>query len=426
MSHDVAGKRKQGGGFWGIINKCQPVEGVSGLPKWLLRASSAKALKESTGTKLLVLGFDGPSNWQKHLAVSVAENFFAAISNGELRVEIDDTYTLDQQTISEFFERANIRKIIDNLPGEPEQFDNSKNYLRAFRGGTDIIIEDTERLHLGFCKLQILVSEGLPKKVCVLRNGMFITDSLPGLKSFSDFKDFVAVFYCQSQKGNELLRAMEPPRHDAFEPPLLATKSEQVKGAQALRDLAKWVRDELKRHAKDPVSEVTEIDDLKDFFSDEGASDTGKGAEEINPYGDVIIRARPFKLTTETNSEEGDGNEDGGGRGKGSGGGDGTGGRRRGADSPPAIVDINNVRAIITSATARKLALTPVKSGKISIHVKEAGADSDYDTAICKTNKGTISDDGVVIDVKAGKRVTLNVELKEEFTGALKVVAYEV
>ena len=95
---------------------------------------------------------------------------------------------------------------------------------------------------------------------------------------------------------------MEPPRHDDFEPPLLPTKDEQTKGRTALRDLASWVRDALKRHAKDPVSEVTEIDELKDFFGDEGDSDTGKGTEEINPYGDVIIRAKPIKSQVKTSS----------------------------------------------------------------------------------------------------------------------------
>ena len=130
----------------------------------------------------------------------------------------------------------------------------SKNYLKAFQGSTEVITEETESLHLGFCQVRILIGEGLPKKVCALRNGMFITDGLAGLKSFSDFKEFVAVFHCQSQKGNELLRAMEPPRHDHFEPPLLPTRAEQAKGRAALHDLATWVRDVLKRHAKDPVS----------------------------------------------------------------------------------------------------------------------------------------------------------------------------
>ena len=100
MSHDSDGKHKQGVGFWGIRDKCQPVIGVSHtLPKWIQRANSETDLPTSKGSKLTVLGFDAVQNWQAHLAVSVAENFFGAISEGKLRVEVDSEYILDQTSI---------------------------------------------------------------------------------------------------------------------------------------------------------------------------------------------------------------------------------------------------------------------------------------------------------------------------------------
>ncbi|MBA0902694.1 MAG: hypothetical protein H0Z26_03535, partial [Candidatus Nitrotoga sp.] len=97
-----------------------------------------------------------------------------------------------------------------------------------------------------------------------------------------------------------------------------------------------------------------------------------------------------------------------------------------GSGSQQPQVEINNVRAIPTGTMSRKLGLTPVKSGKISIYVKEAGADSDYEVNITKTNKGTIEAGGVVIDAVAGVRLTLDIELNDNFAGALKVVAHEI
>lgn len=442
MSHDQDGKRKQGVGFWGIKERCQPVEGVnSKLPTWIQRANKISALSSSKGSKLTILCFDAAKNWQEQLAVSVAENFFGAILDGNLQVEIEDKFVLDRKAVSDFFNSGSIKALIEKekLKGEPEQFDNCRNYLATMRGGTEVITEESEMQHLGLCQVKILIGEGLPKKVCALRNGMFITDSLAGLKNFSDFKEFVAVFHCQSKKGNELLRAMEPPRHDDFEPDRLPTREEQLKGKAALRDLAVWIRDMLKRHAKDPVSEVTEIDELKDFFGDEGNGDSGAGAEEINPYGEVIIRAKPISTKPkspktsdagiDSGNEEGTG-EDGGGA-NGAGGGDGEGGEGdgeggTGGGAHKSFVDIDNVRAILVGDNARRLALTPVKSGKISIHVKEAGADSDYDISIVKANSGALTSGGVVLDVVAGTRVVLDVELNQKFGGALKVVAYEI
>jgi hypothetical protein len=439
MSHDSDGKRKQGVGFWGIRNKCQPVIGVSQvLPKWIQRANSDAELPTSKGSKLTVLGFDAVQDWQAHLAVSVAENFFGAISDGKLRVEVDGLYTLDQTTIHEFFENDNIKALIKNLPNEPDQFDNSRNYLAAHHGGIEVIIEETEQRELGLCQLKILIGDNLPKKVCALRNGMFITDSLNRLKIFSDFKDFVAVFHCQSTKGNELLRNMEPPRHDNFEPARLPTKEEKKRGKKALEDLAVWVKEMLKKHAKDPVSEVTAIDELKDFFGDEGDGDSGNATEEINPYGKVIIRAKPIRTKAKAGDIVGEGIDggdgtggEGGGGGAGKGGGDGLGGQGdgeggEGGGSQKAMVDINNVRAILSGSKTRKISFTPVTSGRIILHVKEAGADSDYDVSIVKAGQAALLKGGMILDVQAGTRVNVDIELNQEFSGALKVVAHEI
>lgn len=452
MSHEREGKLRQGVGFWGVRKKCQPVAGVTPeLPNWLQRAAKEEDIPKSKGSTLTVLGFDAVLNWQTHLAVSVAENFFGAISDGKLRVIIAEKYTLDQTSIFEFFEDNEVRKKIEDLKDEPEQFDNCKNYLLAHQGGLEVITEESEQRELGLCQIKILIGENLPKKVCALRNGMFITDGLNGLKRFSDFKDFVAVFHCQSTKGNELLRWMEPPRHDDFEHARLATKKEQQRGKKALHELAEWIKSVLRTHAKDPVSDVTTIDELKDFFGDEGNGESGKGNEEINPYGEVIIRAKPIRTrmkVPETSGNSGGdvvdnrvGEDDGGSDGsentgeRGRAGAGGTGNDKgeseaeagdNGAGNLKAMMDINNVRAISVAANKRRIAFTPVSSGKIVLHVKEAGADSDYPGSIVKSSLGELSTGGVVLQVKAGVRVSVDIELNQNFSGALKVVAREI
>lgn len=442
MSHDIGGQRKQGIGFWGVKEKCQPIVGVSEyVSEWINRSNNSSDLAISKGTKLSILCFDTQKSWQEHLAVSVAENFFAAISDGKLRVEIDNKYELDQKTISQLFnddKATKIKSLISDQKNEPEQFDNCNDYLSAHQGGIEVIVEESQRKTLGLCQLRILVGENLPKKVCILRNGMFITDNLSGLKSFSDFKDFVAVFHCQDKIGNALLRAMEPPRHDDFEVNLLPTKEEQIKGKKALKEISDWVRECLKRHAKDPVSDVTEIDELKDFFGDEGDSDTGKGTEEINPYGNVIIRGKPIKTRLQATEQSGQDAEAGddlgekGGRsdvGTGTGNGNGEVGSDEGSSggvSQKSLVQINNVRATLSGSKSRKISFTPTMLGKIILNVKQAGADSDYDVLIIKAESGEIKNGGLVLEAVVGQRISLNIELNQEYPGALKVMAYEI
>lgn len=438
MSHNKNGYRKQGVGFWGAIDKCKPISGISAIiPVWMARANNIKELPLNKGTKISILCFDPAKYWEEILAASVAENFFGAIIEGKLRVKISDKYDLNEATIIEFFENKAIRKTIESLKNEPEQFDNCSNYLAALTNKTEVFIEESQTKGLGLCQIRILINEGLPKKVCALRNGMFISDSLNRLKSFSEFKEFVAVVQCLNQKGNQLLRAMEPPRHDDFEPDRLTTKEDQKRGAKALAELAKWIREMLKRHAKDPVSEVTEIEELKDFFGDEGDKGSGSGAEEINPYGDIIIRAKQIKqnfyaATAGDGDGKGDGDGgDGGGGGAGKGGGHGQGGKGSsgggtggGTQKPNARLD--NIRSIIETKKSRKIAFTPEHTGNIALQFMEAGSDSDFFVEAVKTDQGEIKDGKIILNSVAGKRYNLSVELNEDFTGAIKVIAHEI
>lgn len=442
MSHDDATDRRQGAGFWGVKGRCQPVsQNYKNLPEWLIRTNDETKLVENIGTKLTILAFDNPTGWEELLAVSVAENFFGAINAGKLEVEIDNKYLLSKDSILAFFNNPEVRDVIQKNKNEPEQFDNCNKYLEALQNSDEIIVEDSETKHLGLCQLRIIIDEGLPKKVCFLRNGMFITDSLsvPGLKSFSDFKEFMAVVECKNKKGNELLRAMEPPRHDDFEPSRLVNFEEQNKGEKALKELATWIRKMLKRHAKNPVTEVTTLDELKDYFADESGEGEGKGIEEINPEGKVIIRLKPIKSKKSPKPEHHQGDEtgtegdSGGGGGSGSGSGDGFGGKGNGdggkggsGSSSQPTIDIENIRAIPASKTSRNIAFTPTKGGQLSLSFLEAGADSDYDLAIASSSKGEVLNGKVLLNVDANKRVNLLVDLAESFSGALKVVAHEI
>ena len=445
MSHDdPEGRRRQATGYWGEKEKCRPVVGFSDLiPDWIQRARGSEDLHEC-GTKLTILGFERTTNWHEELAIAVAENFFGAIAEGELSVDIDGQYELSKGTIEDFFNNDKMRHVVEERPDELDQFENSRYYLATLLED-NVLTEESQTRELGNVQVRILVDEGLPKKVCFLRNGMFITDSLERLKTFSDFKDFVAVVRCLSASGNRVLRDMEPPRHNNFEPERRATKKDQKTGRQALKDIAFWIREMLARHAKDPVSEVTQIDELKQFFFEEGADGSGDGVEDINPYGEVLIQAKPIRANMhpkiEPSGSDGSGGAGGVGKGKndtsehntenGAGKSGTSNGEASGADyrdggtsSKRTTIDLRDVRTIATSGKKRRVAFTPAKSGTISLNIKEAGADSDYDTAVTFANVGKIDNGSVVLKVTENLRCVLDIELSRDFEGAIKVVGY--
>lgn len=193
----------------------------------------------------------------------------------------------------------------------------------------------------------------------------------------------------------------------------------------------------LKRHAKDPVSDVTTLDELKDYFAEEGEQGTGDGSEEVNPYGPVKLTARPLppkktpaKQTTGNGEDDGDseggsggGGDEGDGGGDGEGGkGDAAGGSGSGAQKPTVL--LLNPRAVITAANKRRIAFTASKSGTVDISLFEVGADQDFLIAVRDGNRGTVVDGKLRLSVKGEAREVIEVKLAEEFHGALKVVAH--
>lgn len=451
MSHlDGRGKTRRGTGFWGVREQCQPVEGVTDeIPVWLRLAGKNGSLDGQQGTMLSIVGFTPTKGWQNVLAANIIENFFGAISRGELEVSIEGGAVISAATLGDLLADIGVKASVNDQAGEPEKFDNVASYLRALEGGAEVHIEKSESYHLGECQLRILVGENLPRKVAVLRNGMLITETLPGLIRFGDFKEFAAVLECPTEKGLEMLRAMEPPRHDAFEPDRLQPDRRQH-GRTALRELAAWVRKMLTRHARDEVAEETSLDELAVFFGDEDDDGATKQKDE-NPNGTIVIRARAVKPKTgggilgggaaSVDDEEdgpgdgsGDGDGDGSGQGGGNGGGenDGGGGNQPGSNggasqqrrTQSSGLPLRDVRAVPLSATRRRVAFTPSESGTLTIELQDSGADTNYALAVHAVSEGTVHAgriEGIV--AKAGTRCVIDVELTHDFQGTLRVVA---
>jgi hypothetical protein len=432
MSHDDdQGNRHQGIGFWGIKQKCQPIAGQSeSLPEWLARAPYGESIQDKVGTRLIILGFNQQDGWQECLAASITENFFGAINSGRLEVHVGNKFIINSSSIDDIFTNVDIQDAVINDKNEPEQLINSQSYYKSLSNHDDIIIEQHQNQHLGHCELRLLVAEGLPKKVAFLRNGMFITDrlSLPGIKNFSEFKDFVAVFQCKDNNGLELLRAMEPPRHDDFEPERLPTKDEVLRARKALREMASWIREMLRRRAKDPVSEVTNLDELKEFFADESDEASGNGTSEINPFGKLVIKAMPisYKNSLPVNSSKpqqpGDDIELPGSPASPS----------SSSSQPPQTsgtakyAPIANPRSIIIKNNVRKVFFTPLTDGDCKLSLFEVGADDDYPIEIVKSSIGTVEEGSVKIHLVKNIRTSAEFEISEVFEGAIKVAAYEI
>ncbi len=443
MSHAApdSGAETQGTGFYGIVDRCRALSGDS-VPERIRRVERAEG--RDNGTSLWIAGFPTDRGWQKGIARSVIANFFYAIAHEKLSVVIEpnsemdsrDLREIDKSTIWEWFEylQPNIS------PGRPRTEEDDA-IAEAYQFW-DVICNDKpsaekEDGDLGHCRLWVRVSDDLPSKVGFVRaTGMLITTQQPGLLRFRGLKEFIAVCVFDSDKGNELLRLMENPQHDRFEPDRLPDHDRR-RGKRALDRMVRWIREEISKLASPPAEgETTDLAELAQYLPDLEPDEEFDPAEdgESGFTGPPVIRLKPRPMpvkplpmeSDESEVADGDGDDmgDDGGGGEGAndgGGGDstgaddgqGTGGQGgRGGAGGSETVPINDVRLVAVSGDENRyrVSFVAASGGWVRLELGEAG-DS---TAIERKDLQAFDVDGEPLELdhvqlKEGERTAIEI-----------------
>lgn len=427
MSHEGEHGETQGTGFYGIKKDCSEL-GVKQIPKCFRLETSAG--NPVHGTSLFVTSFRAADDWRRRVATSEIENFFYAISVGGLTVIIEPGHSAADSDLFEI-EQDSLEKWFDHL-GQPEDSGNdaADEYSRGLAQAKTFWelskssgpTSEKQDQDLGHCRLWVQVAEGLPRKVgFVRRTGMLITTQQRYLVRFLGFRDFSALCVFDDPKGNELLRRMENPKHDQFEPERLP-ENDRNRGRRALRRITTWIRQEIRKHAGPPeggkktvLSELAAY--LPDFqpeepFEDNAATSGGTHepgfGEQVTVALKPIRRPRPAAMPSEKEGpmDEGDSDGDdtggagggptgdGGGTGGtgGSGEGEGTGGTgTSGGGSHSKSIPISSVRILPVNEDNNryKLSFRSESGGTVRLVFEEAG-DS---TAIRRDDVRAVRDD---------------------------------
>ncbi|MYC07718.1 MAG: hypothetical protein F4X57_11215, partial [Chloroflexi bacterium] len=338
ISHsDADGNETQGTGFFGLKEGC--LELTDGIPNEFRVIE--KDQRPARGTSVTVMGFQETGDWRSRIAESVIENFFYAIGTERLNVIVEpDKYTdlmeMDRTSIDKWFEYL---QGSDSSENPQASTGNSVKDAQIFwELSKEEPAAEKQDVDLGHCRLWISTAEGLPRKVAfVRRTGMLVTTQQAGLIRFHGFRDFAALCVFEDPEGNELLRRMENPRHDQFEPNRLP-RDDRDRGRRALKRITDWVRGEIRKQAGPPEGgEKTVLSELAVYLPDyqpeepfeesgdyrgEGHSEPGFGAKVKISLKPVRKQGTP-KLPKDSDADsEGDGNDTGaeGGAGTGEGG----------------------------------------------------------------------------------------------------------
>lgn len=436
VSHrDAAGQQRGRTGYYGINQwdpYVEPASAQSGIP--------ANVRRSEIGTNIIIVGFKREDGWENELTKSIISNFYFAILSKKLEVEIEEekgvTRAINNQTISELF---------DSLAGQddeddPESVAVAREHFRCIADPTDSSrlrppTQTGQLSTLGHCMAWIRVDDGLPRRAEIVRHpGMVICDGVrrfPGIKNLRrHWSDFAAVVVCRSEDGNDLLKRMEPPEHNDFQPELLDDKDEKRQGESALRELGGKIREWLDFMMPLPESDSPQpIPELAEFFPSDDESTDGGGTDEIDPFGVVTVKGVKEHLPVMTRQtpeiapvdigggddpyEHGDSTHSrGGGRGAGESDGRSTGRRKRAI----GVRDVRFVSSQGNEVTVWFTANEAMTAASLAVRVgsEERVQDDGVSIVMLRDRDGREVRQGR-IEASSGERVRLHLTTKEPF-----------
>jgi hypothetical protein len=428
-----------GTGFWGTENY-QPLEHVTEDQfQWLNRSS--------IGTSIFIVGFSGEKNWLYQVMGYAASDFFAAIRRDMLQVRVKHgsaAHDVDRQSLPEIFDNFTVRRALEHAEdGGEDYLINASYFYRCLEGDGEVAstIESIDKPP-GDTSVSILKEEGAPRKILLLRRGMAITSAIPKLTKISPrYADFACLLEVHSEAGNDVIRSMEPPAHDALSKQNMPENSQSM-GEKLLVNLSKAVKQRFDDLLVSDVEEEGEVDFLKEFLAD----DTGEAGEadplmEIDPNGEFVINPKPLSAFVPSGTADGDqdvtdqeeaedgteggagtGGGGGGGGGGGSGDGDGRGGTGKKKKKRKKGLSIQHQRAV-TQEDGAKLFVRALVKGPVALEVIEVGADRFETLPVQTSSIGKVKNGLIELTPAdfANNRCELDATFGRELAGGLRV-----
>ncbi|MYH16419.1 MAG: hypothetical protein F4149_14730, partial [Gammaproteobacteria bacterium] len=246
------------------------------------------------GTAVIIPAFNNfledQSLWSM-VAHSASANFFVAIEEHKLEVTVIDhrpnsdaaAHTLNRSTLSEVLEEHSDKRRAAAFLNGQRAFEAHK----AYRGGARHSI----KTGAGRIGVRLIESESGTTRIDLCRNGMWITDNLPGFyQRFTDRVPFQAVLTLNAHEGRRLhnyIREAEGPLHDS----LSLQKRLGVDDRRACREALGEIRDWLLRNTAAVKSDTYVPEDFLtlDFGDDSG---TGGGKSAAGYWGAPVTITR--------------------------------------------------------------------------------------------------------------------------------------
>lgn len=161
-------------------------------------------LRKESGTDVIIVGFSQSSQWLSNVMKAILKNFFLAISENKLVVELKDG--LEHRVIS----ADSVSQLFSDLEDDAEMVSASQLY-RAFKNPS--IKESFQVFEPDDVEVYIKADASYRRTIANFR----ATGMLVGTYYRRIFQHYASVVIIRGQKLGELLRDTEPPRHNRWD-----------------------------------------------------------------------------------------------------------------------------------------------------------------------------------------------------------------
>ena len=425
ISHVNGERNCSAEGYWGEPG-FKAIEDQNAVPEWLWR--------DAVGTSINCIGFHERDHWAQRMTLSLATNFFAAIDRAEIEFTVDGL-PINHTSLDSVLEDSELEELARS-GDELAELERARNLLLCIRSEA-ATRHNISVPGLGDFTLHLLVSEGLPKEVHILRNGIYICDNFAKfsqpMRQFPGTLEFIAVIEpARTEEGkgpSALLKRLENPAHDAFEPERITSEADRQKAKSQIGKLIGKVRKIIRAEAKIEEVENSRLDELSAMFADTGATrDDGREDDELDPDAYVYQKPRPSRRRHRTGTT-GKGKATGRGTGKGTKPGarikNDTKKKKSGRLGSGPALPLIEVRSMVRDddPRLRTIWFTPSASGEIVLAIEASGLINDVslDIAACPGEK--VKNGRVQTTVKDSERVRLELTLSEAYDGPIELTA---
>jgi len=284
--------------------------------------------RDSYGTDVIVAGFKQSATWAEDIEKAVLCNFFVAIANKKLVVKIDSLEISDKNLADR------IKYYAAKEAGSKDKEKRITTILEFYEAITNpdhvisgSIIESDDAV------LYIKKDDKYSKSIAQMRSiGMVVRT-----RRHNIYTRYAAVMIVRDGRLNDLLKSIEPPTHDKWDPGIaednLGIYDDAVKYR---RNLIRWMNDEIVKCCRSETPDEIDLDGVSAYlpFDEEDKALGGEEPEkDVSPDAEPVVgtpvakKPNVRKVTLAAKKVKGFKNEDadphnetGGGRGRGHGG----------------------------------------------------------------------------------------------------------